>query len=101
MRTTLDEVLTNFYKKTLRVDGNTPDARKEAKQALLKWAEDLCKEVIGEDELLHKQSEFDKIDVKHLETDRYPGLDGVRQASRNILRAYQRTKLLEITKRSE
>ena len=27
----LDEILTAFYKKTLRVDGNTPEARAEAK----------------------------------------------------------------------
>lgn len=34
----LDEILTAFYKKTLRVDGNTPNARAEAKakiQALI------------------------------------------------------------------
>lgn len=45
--------------------------------------------VIGEDERIDIQSEFDKIDVPHLETDRYPGLDGVRQASRNLLRGWQ------------
>jgi hypothetical protein len=39
----LDEILTSFYKKTLRVDGNTPNARAEAKAELLQ----LVLEVIG------------------------------------------------------
>ena len=52
------------------------------------WGE----QVIGEDERIDIQSEFDKIDVPHLETDKYPGLDGVRQASRNLLRAVQRQR---------
>ena len=59
------------------------------------------KEVIGEDERIDIQSEFDKIDVPHLETDKYPGLDGVRQASRNILRNRQRQSLTTLRKEYE
>ena len=42
---TLDDRLTNYYRKTVRVDGNTPNSRQEAKQAIYK---DLM-ELIGDD----------------------------------------------------
>lgn len=48
------------------------------------------KEVIKDDEDLDVQSEFDKLDIPHPETDKYPYLYSVRQASRNILKAKQR-----------
>ena len=43
---TLDDRLTNYYRETVRVDGNTPNSRQRATQAILS---DLL-EIIGEDE---------------------------------------------------
>lgn len=60
-----------------------------------KGVRQVLEELVGADERIDIQSEFDKVDVPHLETDRYPGLDGVRQASRNLLRNNQRQKLPE------
>ena len=76
----------------------------QAKQAIqnliraekLKLLADVRERVVGEDERIDIQSEFDKIDVPHLETDRYPGLDGVRQASRNLCREHQRKVLTKL-----
>jgi len=65
-------------------------------QSKLKAFAGELEKAIGEDERIDIQSDFDKLDVPHLETDRYPGLDGVRQASRNILRAKQRKALKAI-----
>ena len=62
----------------------------------LKLLEEVRERVVGEDECIDIQSEFDKIDVPHLETDRYPGLDGVRQASRNLCREHQRKVLTKL-----
>jgi hypothetical protein len=84
---TIDEILIQVMQQ--KHDGlgcTVPQALYLAKQDLSA----LFDYVIGEDEPLDVQSDFDKRDIKHLETDRYPGLDGVRQASRNILREYQR-----------
>lgn len=62
----------------------------------LKLLAEVRERVVGEDERIDIQSEFDKIDVPHLETDKYPGLDGVRQASRNIYRNHQRAELTKL-----
>lgn len=62
----------------------------------LKLLAEVRERVVGEDERIDIQSEFDKIDVPHLETDKYPGLDGVRQASRNIYRNHQRVELAKL-----
>ena len=62
----------------------------------LKLLAEIRERVVGEDERIDIQSEFDKIDVPHLETDKYPGLDGVRQASRNIYRNHQRAELTKL-----
>lgn len=70
----------------------------QAKQAI--YAAILA-EIIGEDERLDIQSDFDKLDVPHLESDKYPGIDAVRQASRNILRMRQRIALDKMFKESE
>lgn len=65
------------------------------KQQILDWHKREMERVIGEDERIDIQSDFDKLDVPHLEADKYPGLDGVRQASRNLLRARQRELMEE------
>ena len=52
--------------------------------------------IIGEDEPLDIQSDFDKLDVPYMEADKYSGLDGVRQASRNLLRNRERLALYGI-----
>ena len=62
----------------------------------LKLLAEVRERVVGEDERIDIQSEFDKIDVPHLETDKYPGLDGVRQASRNLYRNHQREALTKL-----
>lgn len=59
------------------------------------------KHVIGEDEILQVQSDYDKVDVPHKETDR--SVDGsmlytVRQASRNGYRNTQRQSLWSDTR---
>ena len=53
---TIDDILTAFYKKTLRVDGNTPNARAEATQALVQWHKDKARSYVPEkpsNELTH------------------------------------------------
>lgn len=72
--------------------GNCDCSKQELQQAI---RELILTEIVGEDEPLHIQSEFDKIDVPHLETDKYRNLDGVRQASRNLFRTHQRNKILK------
>lgn len=82
----LDDVLLTLLKQSTKYPEQVTvdyEPIKQAKQTILS---DLL-QVIGEDERIDIQSDFDKIDVPHLETDKYPGLDGVRQASRNLLRA--------------
>lgn len=43
----LEEILTNYYRKTVRVDGNTPNSRQEAITAI----QQLNNEAIGETEI--------------------------------------------------
>ena len=62
----------------------------------LKLLAEVRERVVGEDEPLDVQSDYDKLDVPHPETDRYPGLDGVRQASRNLCRERQRVALTKM-----
>lgn len=50
-------------------------------------------ELVGEDETLQEQSEYDKVDIPHPETDKYPGLHFVRQATRNAYRRELRTAI--------
>lgn len=56
----IDEILANYYRKTIRVDGNTPNARQEAKQALYK---DMV-ELIGEDEPIELKESVEAIEMK-------------------------------------
>ena len=65
----------------------------DKKQKLLA---EVLERVVGEDERIDIQSDYDKLDVPHLETDKYPGLDGVRQASRNLCRERQREVLTKL-----
>ena len=62
----------------------------------LKLLAEVRERVVGEDERIDIQSDYDKLDVPHLETDKYPGLDGVRQASRNLCRKRQRAALTKL-----
>ncbi len=92
------------YKLDDPIDPIVQDGLNEAKQAIqalirtekLKLLAEIRERVVGEDERIDIQSEFDKIDVPHLETDKYPGLDGVRQASRNIYRNHHRAELTKL-----
>lgn len=81
----LDEILNR-----MKVEEYGTVSKKDTIHALNSHYYQKFLEIIGEDERIDIQSDFDKLDVPHLETDRYPGLDGVRQASRNILREHQR-----------
>lgn len=62
----------------------------------LKLLAEVRERVVGEDERIDIQSDYGKLDVPHLETDKYPGLDGVRQASRNLCRERQRAALTKL-----
>ena len=59
----------------------------------LKLLAEVRERVVGEDERIDIQSDYDKLDVPYLEMDKYPGLDGVRQASRNLCRNRQRAEI--------
>ena len=84
----LDEILTAFYKKTLRVDGNTPNARTEAKQAILAifatqntaLLKEVADKVIGADEFPADQDEWH-------------GEEEAKIIGADELRAVQRSKL--------
>lgn len=86
--------LSGVYVDRDKADKAVAEAEKAIRQAV---GEEML-ELVGEDEPLHKQSDFDRLDVPHLETDKYPGLDGVRQASRNLLRGRLRQKIKEWSK---
>ena len=79
----LDEVIMRFVNHFIRTEK-------------LKLLAEVRERVVGEDERLDIQSDYDKLDVPHPETDRYPGLDGVRQASRNLCRGRQRAALTKL-----
>ena len=69
----LDEILTAYYHKTVRVDGNTPNSRSEAKQAI--------KQLITEariDEAKYARSRLLKVgSFEHkLQTERIKELEG-------------------------
>ncbi len=59
----------------------------------LKLLAEVRERVVGENERIDIQSDYDKLDVPHIETDKYPGLDSVIQASRNLCRNRQRAEI--------
>lgn len=84
----LERILKGYHDRLLMTE--TAYDIKQRNTALTSIINLVDKEVIGEDEDLDVQSEFDKLDIPHTETDKYPYLYSVRQASRNILKAKQR-----------
>ena len=58
---TIDDILTDYYRKTVRVDGNTPNSRQEATQAIYEALAKEAKHLIMSDGIRRKAVPLSKI----------------------------------------